>query len=228
MRTLDPWPTNPNCSSASARGRWVLAITVLGSAIAFLEATVVNVALPELGSDLDADVAGLQWTINGYLLTLASLILLGGSLGDRYGRRRIFEIGVVWFTAASALCAFAPNIEVLVAGPRHPGRRRRAAHPRAASRSSRRPSARRTAAARSARGPRSPASPAPSGRCVGGYLIDAVSWRAIFLINLPLGAFVVWASRRHIPETRDPTMTGRSTCAGRPSPRSASAASRSR
>ena len=87
---------------------------MLGSAIAFLEATVVNVALPELGRDLGADVADLQWTINGYLITLASLILLGGSLGDRYGRRRIFEIGVVWFTTASALCAIAPNVEVLI------------------------------------------------------------------------------------------------------------------
>src|SRR5918992_5956426 len=99
----------------STTGRWILGVTVLGSSIAFLEATVVNVALPELGRDLGADVAGLQWTINGYLITLASLILLGGSLGDRYGRRRVFEVGVVWFTAASALCAVAPNIEVLVA-----------------------------------------------------------------------------------------------------------------
>jgi MFS family permease len=78
---------------ASPAGRWILAVTVLGSGIAFLEATVVNIALPEIGSDLDADVAGLQWTINGYLLTLAALILLGGSLGDHYGRRRIFSLG---------------------------------------------------------------------------------------------------------------------------------------
>src|SRR4029450_3983682 len=99
----------------SPQGRWVLLVTVLGSGIAFLEATVVNVALPETGKALGADVAGLQWTVNGYLLTLASLILLGGSLGDRYGRRRIFSIGVIWFTAASALCALAPNVEVLIA-----------------------------------------------------------------------------------------------------------------
>ena len=76
----------------------MLRVTVLGSGMAFLEATVVNVALPEIGEDLDADIAGLQWTINGYLLTLAALILLGGSLGDHYGRRRkVFSIGVVWF-----------------------------------------------------------------------------------------------------------------------------------
>src|SRR5919199_6876056 len=97
----------PELRLASNAGRWVLAISVLGSAIAFLEATVVNVALPALGRDLDAEVAGLQWTINGYLLSLAALILLGGSLGDRYGRRRIFVIGVAGFAAASVLCGLA-------------------------------------------------------------------------------------------------------------------------
>ena len=80
---------------SSTRGRWVLAAAVLGSAVAFLEATVVNVALPEIGRDLDADLAGLQWTINGYLITLASLILLGGSLGDRYGRRRSRRLSLI-------------------------------------------------------------------------------------------------------------------------------------
>src|ERR687891_2718128 len=116
---------------ASPAGRWLLGVTVLGSSIAFLEATVVNVALPEIGADLDADVAGLQWIINGYLLTLAALILLGGSLGDRFGRRRIFNLGVIWFAGASVLCAIAPNVEVLIAariiqgiggGPLAPGR----------------------------------------------------------------------------------------------------------
>ena len=114
----------------SAKGRWVLAVTVLGSGVAFLEATVVNVALPEIGRDLDADTAGLQWVLNGYLLTLASLILLGGSLGDRLGRRRIFNLGVVWFTAASVLCAVAPNVETLIAARVLQGRGRRPADPR--------------------------------------------------------------------------------------------------
>jgi EmrB/QacA subfamily drug resistance transporter len=189
---------------ASPAGRWILAVTVLGSGIAFLEATVVNIALPEIGSDLDADVAGLQWTINGYLLTLAALILLGGSLGDHYGRRRIFSLGVIWFTLASALCALAPSVEVLI-GARlvqgvggalltpgslaiieatlHPDDRARAI------------------GAWSALGGISGA----IGPLVGGWLIAAVSWRAIFLLNLPLGAFVVWAARRYVPETRDPT-----------------------
>src|ERR671924_68002 len=108
-------PGSPAIRFSSSSGRWVLAVTILGSGIAFLEATVVNVALPEIGKDLDADVAGLQWVINGYLLTLAALILLGGSLGDRFGRTRNFNLGVVWFTVASALCAIAPSVETLVA-----------------------------------------------------------------------------------------------------------------
>src|SRR5918996_1291619 len=98
----------------SAAGRWVLFATVLGSSVAWLDGTVVNVALPTMGRELGAGVAGLQWIINGYLLSLAALILLGGALGDRFGRRRIFNLGVIWFTAASALCALAPSIEVLV------------------------------------------------------------------------------------------------------------------
>jgi MFS family permease len=99
---------------ASAGGRWVLAVAVFGEAMTLLEATVVNVSLPEIGRDLDADMVGLQWTLNGYVLTLAALILLGGSLGDRYGRRRAFNLGVVVFLVASAFCAAAPSIELLI------------------------------------------------------------------------------------------------------------------
>src|SRR5438046_10717825 len=99
----------------STAGRWVLAVAVLGSGMAFLDGTVVNVALPDIGRDLGASTAALQWILNGYLLTLASLILLGGSLGDRYGRRRIFVAGVALFTAASLLCAIAPSAGFLIA-----------------------------------------------------------------------------------------------------------------
>ena len=81
---------------AEPAGRWVLAATVLGSGLAFIDATVVNIALPEIGRDLDAGLSGLTWTVNAYTLTLASFILLGGSLGDRLGRKRIFVFGVVW------------------------------------------------------------------------------------------------------------------------------------
>ena len=100
---------------ASAAGRWVLAVAVLGEAMILLEATVVNVALPTIGHDLGAGVEGLQWTLNGYVLTLAALVLVGGSLSDIYGRRRMFILGVVVFVAASALCAAAPTIGLLVA-----------------------------------------------------------------------------------------------------------------
>lgn len=97
-----------------ARGRWVVLAAVLGSGVTGIDATVINIAIPAFGRDLPADFASLQWTITSYTLTLASLILLGGSLGDRYGRRRVFLAGVTWFALASALCALAPNIAVLI------------------------------------------------------------------------------------------------------------------
>src|SRR4029453_5223005 len=97
-------------------GRWVVAATVLGSGIAFLDSTVVNVALPHIGEDLDTTVAGLQWVLNGYLVTLSSLILLGGALGDLFGRKRVFQTGVVLFALASVACALAPNDTALVVG----------------------------------------------------------------------------------------------------------------
>src|SRR4029450_2520669 len=91
----------------TAPGRWVVVVTVLASGMAFLAATAVQVALPSIGRELGASLSGLQWTVTSYTLTLAALILLGGSLGDRYGRRRVFLIGVVWFAAASLLCGLA-------------------------------------------------------------------------------------------------------------------------
>jgi MFS family permease len=100
----------------TSRARWVLAATALGSGMAFLDGTVVNVALPAMGEDFNAGMAGLQWIVNGYMLMLAALILLSGSLGDRLGRRRVFVIGVIWFAVASMLCAAAPTLEVMIAG----------------------------------------------------------------------------------------------------------------
>src|SRR5258708_12499286 len=100
---------------ASAQGRWVLLATVLGSSVVMLGGTVVNVALPAIGRDLHAGIDGLQWTVSGYLLTLSALILLGGALGDRFGRRRVFVIGVIWFAAASLVCGLPPNLPALVA-----------------------------------------------------------------------------------------------------------------
>ena len=111
-------------------GRAVIAAATLGSGMAFLDGTVVNVALQTIGEDLDATLAELQWITNGYLLSLASLILLGGSLGDRFGRRRVFVIGTVWFAIASLLCGLAPNPEMLIIARVAAGRRRRAADAR--------------------------------------------------------------------------------------------------
>jgi len=97
-----------------ASGRWVILATVLGSGMAFLDATVVNVALPRIGDDFGAGLGDLQWVVNGYTLTLASFILLGGSLADRFGRKRLFLLGTIWFASASVLCGLAPNIETLI------------------------------------------------------------------------------------------------------------------
>jgi EmrB/QacA subfamily drug resistance transporter len=192
----------------SPAGRWMLAVAVAGSGMAFLDGTVVNVALPDIGEDFGATTSSLQWILNGYLLTLASLILLGGSLGDRYGRRRIFALGVTLFTIASALCAAAPNAEMLVAARLLQGVGGALLTPGSLAliEASFRPTDRaRAIGAWSGLG----GVAAAIGPLVGGYLIGAISWRAIFLINIPIGAFVVWAATKHVPESRDPNAGGR-------------------
>ncbi len=192
---------------ASGPGRWVLLVAVLGSGIAFLDGTVVNVALPEIGRDLDASTSSLQWMLNGYMLTLASLILLGGSLGDRLGRRRIFVIGVAWFTAASALCAAAPSDEALVLARLLQGVGGALLTP--GSLAMIEASFRKEDRARAIGAWSGLTGVAVAlGPLLGGWLVEAVSWRAIFLINLPLGLFVVLAASRRVPETRDPDADG--------------------
>ena len=183
-------------------GKWVLAVAILGSAVAALESTVINVALPAIGRDLDGDVAGLQWTLNGYLLTLAALILVGGSFGDRFGRRRVFIIGVIWFTVASALCALAPSVEALVAGRVLQGVGGALLAPGSLAiieATFVREDRARAIGAWSALGGIAVA----IGPLLGGWLVDQASWRWVFLINLPLGVVVVLAALRHVPETRD-------------------------
>ena len=105
---------SPDLSYSSAAGRWVLAVSVLGSGIAALDATVVNIALLVIGRDFGTGVAALQWVTTGYTLTLAAFLLIGGSLGDRFGRRKVYLIGIVWFAVASAACGFAPGALFLI------------------------------------------------------------------------------------------------------------------
>lgn len=183
----------------------MLGVAVLGSGMVFLDSTVVNVALPVIGRDLHASTSSLQWILNGYLLTLASFILLGGALGDMYGRRRVFALGAALFTVASLLCAVAPTVETLIAARLLQGIAGALLTPGSLAMIEasfqRRDRPRAIGAWSGLTGVATALGP-----LLGGYLVGAVSWRAVFLINLPLGVFVVLASRR-VPETRDP-MTG--------------------
>ena len=192
----------------TAPGRWLVVVTVLASGMAFLDATAVQVALPAIGRELDASLSGLQWTVTAYTLTLASLILLGGSLGDRYGRRRVFVIGVCWFAAASLICGLAQNTGQLVAARALQGVGGALLTPGSLAliQSSFRPEDR----ARAIGLWSSLAGIAGLiGPFLGGILVDAVSWRLVFLINVPFAVVVVAVAGRHVPESRDPAHRGR-------------------
>jgi EmrB/QacA subfamily drug resistance transporter len=198
---------------SSRAGRWVLAATVLGSGVAFLDSTVVNVALPTISRELHTGLRDLQWISDAYLLTLGALIILGGSLGDRYGRRLIFVIGLVAFTAASVICGLAPNTLVLIIARALQGIGGAMLVPESLAIIS--------------------ASFVPEDRAravglwsglggvifaiapfVGGGLVDFVSWRAIFFINVPLAAVAASVTLRHVPETRDDAAEGHPDYAG--------------
>lgn len=192
----------------SAQGRWLLTATVLGSSLAFLDGSIVSIALPAIERDLGSGVAGLQWTINAYTLTLAALILVGGSLGDRWGRRRMFIAGVVWFAVASLLCAVAPNIEALVAARGFQGMGAALLTPGSLA----------LISASMDEGDRGAAIGAWSGLAgvstaigplLGGWLVEAVSWRAVFYLNLPLAIAIVFIAIRHVPESKDDNVEGR-------------------
>lgn len=186
---------------ATAQGRWVLAAMILGSGMAFLDGSIVGLALPAMNRDLEAGAAGVQWIVNGYTLTLAALILVGGSLGDRLGRRRVYVIGVAWFALASVLCAVAPTIEVLVAARGLQGVGAALLTPGSLA----------IISAVFASEDRGAAIGAWSGLAgvttaigplLGGALVDAVGWRSIFWLNVPLAAAVVWLTVKHVPETQ--------------------------
>src|SRR5919197_1121068 len=194
----------------STQGRGVLAATILGSGMAQLDATVVNVALPRIGTDLDAGLTALQWTLNAYTLTLAGLLLLGGSLGERLGRRRVFVFGVLWFTVASAGCTIAPDPGVLIAMRALQGVGAALLTPGSLA----------ILEAVFRREDRAPAVGAWSGLggvataigpVLGGVLVGLTDWgwRLVFLINVPIAAAVVWLAERYVPESRDDQADGR-------------------
>ncbi|MBV8995182.1 MAG: DHA2 family efflux MFS transporter permease subunit [Pseudonocardiales bacterium] len=188
----------------SAQARWLLVAAVLGSGIAFLDGTVVNVALPAIGRDLGGGLAEQQWVLDGYLLTLSALLLAGGAAGDRYGRRRVFTVGLVVFTLASLACGLAPTGGALIVARLVQGVGAAALVPgslalidagiRAEDRGRAVGLWAGMSGVTSALGP-----------FIGGWLVDSASWRWVFWINVPLAAAAVIITLRHVPESRDPT-----------------------
>jgi EmrB/QacA subfamily drug resistance transporter len=186
----------------SARGRGVLAAAVLGSGVALLDTTVVNVALPTLGRALHTGISGLQWVVDSYLLFLGALLLVGGALGDRYGRRRLFAAGLALFGGASAICGLASGVEWLIAARALQGIGGALLVP--GSLSLLRAVIREEDQGK-AIGLWSGLSGVTTalGPPVGGWLIESVSWRAAFFINLPVIALALGALFRFVPESRD-------------------------
>ncbi|MBR8742909.1 MFS transporter [Nocardiopsis sp. MG754419] len=208
MRGANSTPTTTGrVAWGTPAARWMLTATVLGSGMAFLDSTVVTVALPAIQEDLDTGLAGLQWIVNGYMVTLSALILLSGSLSDRFGRVRLFMVGVALFALASALCTFAPNLEWLVGGRVAQGVGGALLTPgslailQAGFREDDR--ARAIGAWSGLTGVA-----AAVGPFLGGWLVQLGDWRLIFLINLPIALVVLAIAHFKVPESRDTSATG--------------------
>jgi EmrB/QacA subfamily drug resistance transporter len=194
------------CSAAAAR--WVLLATILGSSLVFIDGTVVNVALPALQANLQATVVDVQWVIESYALLLAALLLVGGSLGDIYGRRRIYAIGVIVFAAASASCGLALTINQLILARAMQGIGAALLVPGSLA----------IISASFAEKDRGRAIgtwsgftsiTAAIGPVLGGWLIEHASWRWVFFINLPISAIVLILTFWRVPESRNPETTGK-------------------
>jgi len=185
-------------------GKWVLVATILGSSLAFIDGTVVNVALPALQKDLHATVVGVQWVIEAYSLFLAALLLVGGSLGDRYGRRGVFVAGIMIFAAASARCGFASGIGQLIAARAVQGVGAALLVPGSLAIISNSFSEEERGRAIGTWSGFS-AITAAIGPVLGGWLVETISWRAVFFINIPIAILVIIISLRHVPESTGDT-----------------------
>jgi MFS family permease len=191
----------PGVAVASARGRWILVAVVLGSGVAGIDAAAMNVDLPAIGRDLSADFTQLQWTVTGYTLSLAALVLLSGALGDRYGRRRVFLTGVAGFAGASVLCAIAPGIDALIGARSLQGIGGALMLPASLAiiQSSFRPEDRPRAVGIWSGFTGVATLTAPFA---AGWLLGLGTWRWIFVVNVPVAAVLVLVALRHVPESR--------------------------
>jgi EmrB/QacA subfamily drug resistance transporter len=193
---------------ASPGARWLIVAAILGSGIALLDSTVVNVALPTIGRELGGGLTGQQWVLDGYLLTLSALLLSGGAAGDRYGRRRVFLAGLVVFTVASLTCGLSPTIGWLIGARLVQGAGAAALVPGSLALIDAGIVEADRARAVGVWAGMSGVTTA-LGPFIGGWLVDSASWRWVFFLNVPLAVAVAWIAVRHIPESRDPTATGR-------------------
>src|SRR4051812_5197267 len=192
----------------TSANRWTLVATILASSMTFIDATVVNVALPALQADLHATITDVQWVVEAYALFLGALILVGGSMGDQFGRRRVFLLGVVWFTVASVLCGLAGSPTMLIAGRGLQGIGAAFLVPGSlAIISDAFDGAERGRAIGTWSG--FSAITTAIGPVAGGWLVDHVSWRAVFFLNVPLATVVLLLSLRFMNESRDPSRTSR-------------------
>src|SRR6266850_7685250 len=188
---------------AARQRRWVLIATILASVISYIDESVVNIALPAIAKGLAVQVAAIQWVINAYTLSLSSFLLIGGAAGDQFGRRRIFIVGIAIFAIASLGCGFAPNVSLLIGARAIQGIGAALLIPCSlAIIGASFPDAERGKAIGTWAG--FSAIAAAIGPLLGGWIVDHLTWQAIFLINPFLAAPAIWIALRHLPESYDP------------------------